>query len=64
MRPVLLALIRAVSLPTVGVLALELVIPDAPLETEPDEGCRTLSPMLDRELVILLGVDMVGALLG
>jgi hypothetical protein len=69
MRPVLLALMRAVELPMVGVPGLELAPVDVPLDTELDEGLRMLSPMLDRELVIRLDADplgarLVGALLG
>lgn len=68
-RPVLLELMRAVEFPIVGVPGLELVPVDVPLVMEPAEGCRMLSPMLDRELVIRpdvnpLGVRLVGALLG
>ena len=57
----LLELIRAVELPTVGLPAVLLVILDVTLETEPDDGGRMLTPTLDRELVILLGVDVLGA---
>ena len=59
-RPVLLGLIRAVALPTVGVPELELVILDVMLETEPEDGLRALTPMLDRELVIRLDVTPLG----
>ena len=61
MRPVLLALIRAVELPMVGLPRLELLPVDVPLETKPDEGLRMLTPMLDREPVIRLDVNPLGA---
>ena len=45
----------------VGLPRLELLPVDVPLETKPDEGLRMLTPMLDREPVIRLDVNPLGA---